>query len=416
MDYIQMTLDDWVSVKEQLKKDLLGVQESFVRIGYTLRRIEDQKLYEKDGYASIANFAKAEYGLEESTVSRFISINRKYSIDGYSDRLRPEFAELGSSKLAEMLTLPDGDMEMIRPEATRKSIRELKQFNKATPELGIADDVQELVIRFYERNREILNELYSSEAYITGEIDKLVEIVNPGGNKTFRRGLFILIMYEDNIKIKKIGESPQTMEWSEFFAITQDIFAEAAAGPNTWENYFKGGTDERGEYEKKDSGGGNEDTEGILEDREEREAGHSDTRKDEGRSDEPVKPENDDTSDAGIGDAREDSATAGENGIGAAECLKKQEAEKAEEKVVAPAQKAPETKEKPVPPKPVESTYTTRKVYMESLSEYGMACYIAKIARNTEVTTENLEDIEWLERWLSEKVDEWGVEKEAENE
>lgn len=373
MDYIQMTLDDWVSVKEQLKKDLLGVQESFVRIGYTLRRIEDQKLYEKDGYASIANFAKAEYGLEASTVSRFISINRKYSIDGYSDRLRPEFAELGSSKLAEMLTLPDGDMEMIRPEATRESIRELKQFNKAAPELGIADDVQGLVIRFYERNREILNELYSSEAYITGEIDKLVEIVNPGGNKTFRRGLFILIMYEDNIKIKKIGESPQTMEWSEFFAITQDIFAEAAAGPNTWENYFAENAPEMPPEETEEK---TEETE------------HEEVQEKESS----IEPERQEPK------------------------KQNEEKKKPESLPVAPAQKTPETKEKPALPKPVKPTYTTRKVYMESLSEYGMACYIAKIARNTEVTTENLEDIEWLERWLSEKVDEWGVEKEAENE
>ena len=36
-EYTQITLDDWVRMKENLKRDLIGVQESFVRIGYTLQ-------------------------------------------------------------------------------------------------------------------------------------------------------------------------------------------------------------------------------------------------------------------------------------------------------------------------------------------------------------------------------------------
>lgn len=109
-EYTQLTLDDWLAMKESLKRDLIGVQESFVRIGYTLRKIEEQKLYKNDGYETVTEFAKAEYGLSASTISRFMSINRKFSIDGYSDRLRPEYAQMGSSKLSEMLSLPDADL------------------------------------------------------------------------------------------------------------------------------------------------------------------------------------------------------------------------------------------------------------------------------------------------------------------
>lgn len=46
MEYVQMTLDDWVQIKQKLKQELLGVKQSFVRIGYALRQIDDQKLYE----------------------------------------------------------------------------------------------------------------------------------------------------------------------------------------------------------------------------------------------------------------------------------------------------------------------------------------------------------------------------------
>ena len=90
MEYVQMTLNDWIEIKQKLKQELLGVKQSFVRIGYALRQIDYQKLYEQDGYKSVAEFAKAEYGLEPSTTSLFMSINREYSIDGYSERLRPE--------------------------------------------------------------------------------------------------------------------------------------------------------------------------------------------------------------------------------------------------------------------------------------------------------------------------------------
>ena len=223
MEYVQMTINDWLEVKHKLKMELQGVKQSFVRIGYALRKIEEQRLYENDGYKSIAEFAKKEYGLEASTVSRFMSINREYSIDGYSEHLREEYLDMGRSQLEEMLKLPDKDREMIRPETSREDIRDLKRFNKAEPAAGVADDIRELVEKFYEVNTEIAKELVQSEAYKTGEADKMIEIVNPGGNKAFKRGLFFMMMYEDSIKIKKFGTEPQTMSWTEFFAITEEV-------------------------------------------------------------------------------------------------------------------------------------------------------------------------------------------------
>ena len=111
MEYTQMTLTEWVDMKQKLRQELLGVKQSFVRIGYVLRKIDDQKLYEQDGYKSVAEFAKAEYGLEGSTVSRFMAINREYSIDGYSERLRSEYLDLGRSQLEEMLKQEEDAIE-----------------------------------------------------------------------------------------------------------------------------------------------------------------------------------------------------------------------------------------------------------------------------------------------------------------
>lgn len=200
MEYVQMTLNDWIEIKQKLKRELLGVKQSFVRIGYALRQIDDQKLYERDGYKSVAEFAKAEYGLEASTTSRFISINREYSIDGYSERLRPEYADLGRSQLEEMLKLPDSDRQMIQPEASREDIRKLKRFNKTEPAAGEADDLHQLVEKFYKDNPDVLNAVFNETAGVDeSTIGKFVEIVNPGGNRSYKKGLFFLMMYENRV-------------------------------------------------------------------------------------------------------------------------------------------------------------------------------------------------------------------------
>lgn len=254
-EYTQITLDDWVNMKESLRKDLIGVQESFVRIGYTLRRMEDQRLYERDGYKNITEFAKAEYGLSASTVSRFKDINRRYSIDGYSDQLRPEYAQYGSSKLSEMLSLPEQDMEMVTPETTRESIRELKRFNREEPEAGVADDVRELIRRFYEDNAELLEELKASEAWNTGDTKELTEIVKPGDDRMYRKGLYFMVMYEKEIKIKKYGSIAQPMSWEMFFVVTRAVAG--AMAPDVSENepgQTESAMEEETAYEEIDAG------------------------------------------------------------------------------------------------------------------------------------------------------------------
>lgn len=240
MEYVQMTLNDWVEMKQKLRRELLGIKQSFVRIGFMLRQIEEQKLYENDGYKSIAEFAKAELGLEASTTSRFISINREYSADGYSEILSPEYAELGRSQLEEMLKLPEEDRCMVQPETSRQDIRDLKKFNKAEPEMGVADDLREVIKNFYKDNEEILNAVFSEKDLGTEKenIKSLAEIINPSGNRSYKKGLFFLIMYEDKIAVKKFGASPQEITWEEFIKVTVDIFGESAAGRNTWQRYF----------------------------------------------------------------------------------------------------------------------------------------------------------------------------------
>lgn len=254
MENLQITLDEWMLMKDRLKQELLGVKRSFVRIGFALRKIEENRFYEQDGYKSVAEFAKSEYGLEATTVSRFMAINREYSIDGYSEHLRPEYAELGRSQLEEMLKLPEPDRQMIRPETARADIRELKQFNKTEPEVGVADDIKKLIERFFYDNKAVLNEVFAEGETQVVNAKRFAEIVNPSGNRSYRKGLYFVLMYEDKISIKKFGENPREMSWQDFLFFTKVVFGSAAAGGKTWEKYF-------GEEEEDEPGNvGTEDT------------------------------------------------------------------------------------------------------------------------------------------------------------
>lgn len=235
MEYVQMTLNDWVEMKNQIRRELQGVKQSFVRIGYALRKIEDGKYYEQDGYKSVAEFAKAEYGLEATTVSRFMAINREFSIDGYSERIREEYLDLSRSQLEEMLKLPGPDREMITPQTPREDIRELKRFNREAPEGS--EDLQGLIEGFFRNHPEELNQIFQELSKGRGGAGWVAEIVSPSGSRAYRAGIYFMMLQEEKVSIKRFGAQPSTMTYEEFLERTREIF-EADAGPDTWGNHF----------------------------------------------------------------------------------------------------------------------------------------------------------------------------------
>ena len=304
MEYQQITLTEWQDMKKEIERDLLNVKLAFVRIGYNLRRIEEKELYRQDGYKTIAEFAKEEYGLGASTVSRFIAINRRFSIGGNSQFLDNRYTQYSSSALQEMLTLPDNDLEMITPETKRETIRELKKFNaEAGKELeeteqepaeteqkpaeteqkplnaeqeeektaeqseipqaenaenAPAEEQKEdlsplegLIINFFEENPKILDRLYKTDGFPDGETAVLREIVNPSGSRSVRNGAWIMIMNESDIKWKRFGGKAETLSWEDFMLETDRIYAAQAA---------EAGNDNILGWKKKAEGSGNEKT------------------------------------------------------------------------------------------------------------------------------------------------------------
>lgn len=435
-----MTLDDWVLMKEQLKKELNGVVCGFVRIGSILRRIEEQKLYEKDGYKSIAEFAKAEYKLEGYDVSRFIGINRRFTLEEDSERLRPEFEQLGYSKLSDMLKLPDSDLTMITPETKRADIRELKRFNRAEPEQETDAGIKAVIESFFEENPEILNELYAGEEYRTGNIGGMAERINPAGTRTYRKGMYFLMMYENGIKVKKFGGSPAEMSWKEFFQIMQEIFGEDADGSRTYENHFGAIVDQKEEVVTPEEAGKKQAEPNQQESavKKEEKTGTSDfapaqkkpeNTESEADFQEPIAEKETgelQEQDAGQQAEPEEDQVPGQMEITRdmpeycpeninppeepqnTECEMLSEIEKGQLESLGIVEACDIASEKEAGSMP-KAVYGSRKQYIDTLTEYGAALYLAASLRSMRnITFSKLIEPEYWEKWLKTEVDEHG--------
>ena len=126
--YHQMTFEEYLNIKEEIKTKIQGMAADYISIGYRLRQIEETQAYRQDGYRTLSEFAKQEYGLSPSATSRFIDINKKFSVGGYSPELVPEFAGYGVSKLSEMLQLTEDDRSLVKAGTTVAEIREMKRL------------------------------------------------------------------------------------------------------------------------------------------------------------------------------------------------------------------------------------------------------------------------------------------------
>ena len=216
MDYVQMTRDNWMSLKKEIKEEFIKASTSFVRIGYLLRKAEDSEGYKNDGYDSLTEWARDELGLTATYVSRFKAINAKYSADGYSDHLLPEFVGYGSAKLGEMLALPDEDMEMLTPEMKRSDIRALKEFNRQEPE---APDAESWILEMMEIiPAEVKKDL--AKECLQGALDgkKCSDILNPSGNSMKRTRAAMVAMTDEGLFVKTFGPDGgrRKISWQDF--------------------------------------------------------------------------------------------------------------------------------------------------------------------------------------------------------
>lgn len=184
-------------LKNATDKAMAQAVENFVLIGYLLKKAKDEpELLSGSGYRDYKEFAKYEYGLEESQVSRFISINERY---GDGAQLLPQYRGFGQSKLAEMLTLPAAVAEELPTEITRQEIRELKkeiaEENKITP-------MEVAIEQANHPDVNVIEEFWKD--WITKNPERFVKIEPDNEYETFFRGCVL------NARVPGVGKLMMT--------------------------------------------------------------------------------------------------------------------------------------------------------------------------------------------------------------
>ncbi len=239
-----VTYNYYEDFKQQFDNCMQATANNFVKIGYLLKQARDTDILKESGYSGMGEFAKAEYGLDNSTTSRFIAICERYGAG--DDRLLPEYAEYGYSKLAEMLTLPESVTEAMIPEMTKEEIREVKEeireeeeitdvevcIEKAAhPEIDDNNPLVEVVKGYLKEYPKEFKELAEN-----GEV-KAVDILAPSGSAVLMARVpgigRMMLTLEDGQPVKLVNVRANTTEEfsdEQLEAAVRGIFYPVAAG------------------------------------------------------------------------------------------------------------------------------------------------------------------------------------------
>ena len=240
----QITIEEWMQWKENIHQRLDKMANDFVYIGYHLKKLRDSGMY--DGAADFYELAQKEFSLGKSTVSRFIAINEKYSEGGNSLELKEEFKRFSSSKLSEMLTLPDSEVGLITEKTTIREIRELKAFNSQKPEdegepegIGTGETagaaggeerrqtpLGKCLTDFFKDKKDMLNGVMRHLEEEPPAYKEAAELIAPS-QTSHKKGIVFLFLYDWNtgVKYKLMTEpEPVSMSWAELLNIIYGIF------------------------------------------------------------------------------------------------------------------------------------------------------------------------------------------------
>lgn len=246
--------------KQELDKELNKAAQGFVKIGYLLKIARDTEVLHESGYKSVAEFAKAEYGLSKDVVSRYIAINDKYSEGGYSEHLQEKYKDFGVAKLQEMLTLPNAVADVLTPEMTRKEIQEIKaevraeeavtdievMLEEKNTDISEMSEMQKVLYQYFKENR---LDFIGMAAVIKKEsenpTEETLDVLAPSGIalKTVRiagEGKFLLSFKgkDNDIELVDVrGNTTTKYKWQDFFEELSGIFVEGTK--DEWEQIYK---------------------------------------------------------------------------------------------------------------------------------------------------------------------------------
>lgn len=114
----------------EIKRTMRRSARDAVQLGYMLRRILDERLY-VDGYVDFDSYLEQELQMDYTMASRFIGINKKYSIMGRSMEISEKYEQYTQGLLIEMLNMTPEQEAKVTPKMTVKQAREIKKQDRA---------------------------------------------------------------------------------------------------------------------------------------------------------------------------------------------------------------------------------------------------------------------------------------------
>ncbi len=186
--------------KAELDAELAKTAEAFVKIGYLLKVARDTSILHESGYISVTDFAKAEYNIDKSQVSRFIHINDKFSEGGYGDRLMDNYRGFGYAKLALMLQLPDEINEEITPDYSKSEIQAIKDEVDAERKITdidvllegeshatsiVDDELGKTIKQMGEDDPQLYADIWTGIRRTDWSIEQLQIVLSPSGQKLY---------------------------------------------------------------------------------------------------------------------------------------------------------------------------------------------------------------------------------------
>lgn len=248
--------------KEELDGELQKTAEGFVRIGYLLKVARDTNILAESGYSTVSEFAEAEYNLNKTQVSRFISINDKFSEGGYSDHLLDEYKGFGYAKLTIMLQLPDAINEELTPDFSKADIQAIKEEveeEKAVSDIEVIlesasagihleeSEIEKTVRKIGEDDPELFKRVWEAHKQQSWGEERLQSIMAPAGLKTILTripgiGRKMLIMRDSEngnevVLVDVRSNDKQKLTWTELKEEWERLLAGETV-EDTWENLY----------------------------------------------------------------------------------------------------------------------------------------------------------------------------------
>ena len=227
-------------LKAALNTELTSAAVSFVKIGYLLKLARDGEYLKDTEYENYTDFAYKEFGLDKSQVSRFIKINDRFSISGYSEHLEEKYQNYGSAKLSLMLTLPDEINEELSPEYSKSDIQAIKEDYEAEQAItpievmteavnpDMPDDwLEQVVKQLGDEHPETIRGWYQAKPAASDPEDVQIRILKetymPDGDRTYDiripgQGRYMISMKSEGIMITSMRDPSikSPLKWSEF--------------------------------------------------------------------------------------------------------------------------------------------------------------------------------------------------------